>query len=86
MNKNLDGLSLNEYHEILISELSNYFGYSKKEMQYMAGLMFLVEDEWIDNEEVKKIRKVSELSESEFIKYLERLKTWAEEFNFKFDQ
>ena len=86
LNKNLDDLSLNEYYEILISELSNYLGYSKQETDLLMRFKFLNKEETIDNEDVMFSPKVSELNESEFVEYLDKVKQWASEFGFKFDQ
>ena len=86
LNKNLDDLSLNEYYEILISELSNYLGYSKQETDLLMRFKFLNREETIDNEDVMFSPKVSELNESEFVEYLDKVKQWAGEFGFKFDQ
>ena len=85
MNKNLDDLSLNEYYEILISELSNYLGYSKKETDLLMRFKFLYRNETIDNEDVMFSPEVSELNESEFIAYLDKVKKWAGDFGFSFD-
>lgn len=84
LNKNLDDLSLNEYYEILISELSNYLGYSKQETDLLMRFKFLNREETIDND-VMFSPKVSELNESEFVEYLDKVKQWAGEFGFKFD-
>jgi len=86
LNKNLDNLSLSEYYEILISELSNYLGYSKQETDLLMRFKFLNKEETIDNEDVMFSPKVSELNESEFVEYLDKVKQWASEFGFKFDQ
>ena len=86
LNKNLDNLSLSEYYEILISELSNYLGYSKQETDLLMRFKFLNREETIDNEDVMFSPKVSELNESEFVEYLDKVKQWASEFGFKFDQ
>ena len=85
LNKNLDELSLNEYYEILISELSNYLGYSKQETDLLMRFKFLNREETIDNEDVMFSPKVSELNESEFVEYLDKVKQWAGEFGFQFD-
>lgn len=84
--KNLNDLSLNEYYEILISELSNYLGYSKQETDLLMRFKFLNREETIDNENAMFSPKVSELNESEFVAYLDKVKQWASEFGFKFDQ
>ena len=47
---------------------------------------FLKREETIDNEDVMFSPKVSELNESEFVEYLDKVKQWAGEFGFKFDQ
>lgn len=86
MNKNLDNLSLDEYYSSLISELSNYLGYSKQETDHLMRLKFLNINEMIEDEDVIFSPKVSELSESEFVAYLDKVKKWASEFGFKFDQ
>ena len=85
LNKNLDDLSLSEYYEILISELSNYLGYSKQETDLLMRFKFLNRNETIDNEDVMFSPKVAELNESEFVEYLDKVKHWASEFGFKFD-
>ena len=84
LNKNLDNLSLSEYYEILISELSNYLGYSKQETDLLMRFKFLNRNESIDNEDVMFSPKVSELNESEFVAYLDKVKQWAGEFGFSF--
>ena len=84
LNKNLDNLSLSEYYEILISELSNYLGYSKQETDLLMRFKFLNRNESIDNEDVMFSPKISELNESEFVAYLDKVKQWAGEFGFSF--
>jgi len=85
LNKNLDNLSLNEYYDLLISELSNYFGYSKQETDLLMKFKFLTRTETIDNEDVVITAKISELNESEFVGYLNKVKQWASGYGFSFD-
>ena len=85
LNKNLDSLSLNEYYDLLISELSNYFGYSKQETDLLMKFKFLTKTETIDNEDVMITAKISELSESEFVSFLNKVKQWASDYGFSFD-
>ena len=82
---NLEDLSLKEYYEVLISELSNYLGYSKQETDLLMRFKFLKRNETIDNEDAMFSPEVSALNESEFIEYLDKVKEWAGEFGFKFD-
>ena len=85
LNKNSDSLSLNEYYDLLISELSNYFGYSKQETDLLMKFKFLTKTETIDNEDVMITLKISELNESEFVNYLNQVKQWASGYGFSFD-
>jgi len=85
LKKNLDSLSLNEYYDLLISELSNYFGYSKQETDLLMKFKFLTRTETIDNEDVVITAKISELNESEFVGYLNKVKQWASGYGFSFD-
>jgi hypothetical protein len=81
----LENLSLQEYYQALLSELSNYFGYSKTETDSLMRYKFLFQNEMIENQDVIYNPELSGLSESEFVAYLDKIKQWAQSYGFSFE-
>lgn len=84
--KSVRSLDQNELYWEMITQMGDYFGYEKSEMHSLMVYKFLTEFKKVFNDQVPVIRSTTSLSTSEFNDYMEKIKSWAFDYGFRFEE
>ena len=84
--KSVRSMDQNEYYWEMLTAMGDYFGYDKTDMHKLMAYKFLFKMKEIKNEEVAYIQSTTELNTKDFNEYLEKIKFWAGQYGFKFEE
>ena len=66
----------------MLKAMSDWFGYSEKDMHDLLTYKFLFEMKKVNGESVAYFLQVDEMTQGQFDKYIESIKNWAWGFGF----
>lgn len=84
--KSIRSLDQNELYWEMITQMSFYFGYEKQEMHSLMVYKFLTEFKEVINDTVPVIKSTTQLNTAEFNDYIEKIKQWACDYGFNFEE